>query len=147
MRNSQKKKIREVTFNSLKEGDSESFEVVITDKLIASFAKFSGDHNPLHCDSSYAAQTESGRIVAHGMIIGALFSRLIGAYLPGKYSLYLSQNLEFRKPIFAGMNIIIEGKITQKVEGLKIVKINTMAYSAASRKILVSGEALVKLLK
>ncbi len=137
----------ELSFEEIKEGQKAEFQVEITKELAENFASLSGDNNPLHTDDVYAARTEFKQPVAHGMIIGALFSRLLGVHLPGKYNLYLSQTLEFHKPIFFGSKILIEGLVEQKVDALKLLKIRTRAILAESGEIAVSGMALVKLLK
>ncbi len=39
---------------------------VVTDESIHQYAELSGDFNPLHVDSDYAAATRFGSVVAHG---------------------------------------------------------------------------------
>lgn len=137
----------ELSFEEINVGQKAEYKVEITKELTENFAKLSGDNNPLHMDGFYAAKTEFKQPVAHGMIIGALFSRLVGVHLPGKYNLYLSQTLEFHKPIFFGEILQIEGMVEQKVEALKLLKIRTRAIFAKNGEVAVSGVALVKLLK
>ena len=139
--------VQERPFDSLAVGDSASFACTISADLVRSFADFSGDYNPLHASSDYAATTEFGKPLAHGMIIGSLFSRLIGTELPGAYAVYLSQTLQFHEPIFWGTDVIIEGTIEQKIEAFRTIKIITTAVVATDRHMLVSGHALVKVLQ
>src|SRR3989442_13970224 len=46
----------------------------ITENDIVRFADVSGDHNPLHLDAAYAAQTLFGERVAHGMLTASMIS-------------------------------------------------------------------------
>lgn len=135
------------TYSELNIGDSYTFEEKITENNVNEFSKLTGDDNPLHTDETYANNTEFKEKIAHGMFVSSFFSKLIGVYLPGKYSLYLSQNLKFHKPIKVGSSVIISGKIIQKIDSVKTVKIETEAKKKESGEILISGEALVKLLK
>lgn len=140
-------KISELEYRDINVGEKATFTVTIDAKMVEDFAKMSGDNNPLHTDDSYASQTEFGSRVAHGMIVGALFSKLVGIHLPGKYCLYLSQNIKFHKPILIGTDITIEGVVEQKLDALNVIKIKTTAYNAQNNDVLVQGEAMVKLMK
>jgi 3-hydroxybutyryl-CoA dehydratase len=139
--------VRELTFSEIKIGDMYEFDVAITEKLVGDFASLSGDNNPIHMDPEYAKSTEVGERIAHGLLISSFFSRLIGLYLPGKYSLYLSQNLKFHKPVTIGLHITIKGTVNQKIESANTIKIETLAIKKEGAEILLSGEALVKVLK
>ncbi len=133
-------------YEELSVGDTYSFSETITEKLVDKFADLSEDMSPIHVDDSYAKTTEFRQRIGHGMISGLWFSRLIGMYLPGKYALYLSQSINFHKPLLIGKNVIIKGEIIQKTDALKIIKIKTTISDENSKEVLVSGDALVKLL-
>jgi len=130
------------SFNEIKIGLEHHFEISVNEKLEEDFAKISGDFNPLHMDEQYAKETKFGKRVCHGMLLGSFFSRLIGMYLPGKNALYFSQNLNFIEPCFIGDVIIVKGKITDKSEATKMIKIETTIKNDTG-KILVEGIAQV----
>ena len=134
-------------YDGIAVGDRASFSMLITSELIDEFAKVSGDINPLHMDEVYAEGTIFKQRIAHGMIIGSFFSQLIGMHLPGENSLYLSQTLRFHRPAFIGSKIIISGEVIHKTDVAKTVTIRTMAEDSDSGQLLVSGEAMVQLLK
>ncbi len=46
---------RRLDFRSCKVGDSASMVLQLTPKLVADFASYTGDYNPLHMDQSYAS--------------------------------------------------------------------------------------------
>ncbi|MBI3627217.1 MAG: MaoC family dehydratase [Candidatus Sungbacteria bacterium] len=135
----------ERTYEELKTGESFSFEVLIDEDLVAAFRQLSGDRNPLHEKTEYARASSFGKPVVHGMIAGAFFSRLVGMHLPGKFGLYLSQTLHFRKPIFFGDKVTIRGEILEKSEAMKTIRVKTEALTQDG--ICTDGEALVRLLK
>lgn len=122
------------TFADIVVGDSAEFEEMVSEELILQFAKLSGDHNPLH----------TKRHVAHGMLGGALLSRLVGMHLPGLRALYLSQSLAFKAPIAAGSRVVVRGEVVQKMDALKILTIRTTITERDSGTVLTSGEARVR---
>ncbi|MEK7180800.1 MAG: MaoC family dehydratase [Patescibacteria group bacterium] len=140
-------KSAKISYHEIMVGNRASFSLVITEKLVNNFSEISGDTNPLHVDEEYASRTHFGHRIAHGMLAGALFSKLIGMHLPGKYSLYLSQTLYFHNPIWLGAAVSVCGEVTHKTDATKTVIIHTSAEDTKSKKLLVDGDALVKLFK
>ena len=88
------------TIQELNVGDLASWSKTIVDADILSFATVTGDFNPVHIDEEFAKQTMFEQRIAHGMLSGSLFSTVLGTQLPGEGSIYLSQDLKFRKPVF-----------------------------------------------
>jgi acyl dehydratase len=72
------------------------------------FAALSGDDNPIHVDPVFSARSRFGRTVAHGMLLYAAISRLLGTQLPGPGSLQLQQQLVFLHPTPAGTDISVQ---------------------------------------
>ncbi len=138
---------KQFLYAELAVGQTAEFDFVITDKLVVEFASLSGDQSPVHTDPAYAAQTEFGKPIAHGMIAGMLFSRLVGMELPGKYCVYLSQSFRFHHPMFPGQTILVRGTLTQKSDAFRTVTIAIKIFDKHSGELLVDGEALVRVLK
>lgn len=67
---------------------------------VADFARVTGDHNPLHLDAEFAAQTPFKRPIIHGMLGASVFTKVLGTEFPGYGSVYLAQTLEFLRPMF-----------------------------------------------
>lgn len=134
------------TFDEIHEGDHAQFDVVIDDALVQKFADLSGDDNPLHMDAIFANGTPMKNRVAHGMLGGALFSRLIGMHLPGTHALYLSQSLFFKKPMFLATTVCVSGTVLQKIESVRVVKMTMMILDVGTGDVITEGEALVKVL-
>ena len=132
----------EYSFDEIEIGLEHHFEISIDEKLEEDFAKISGDFNPLHMDEQYAKETKFEKRVCHGMLLGSFFSRLVGMYLPGKNALYFSQNLNFIGPCFIGDIVIVKGKVIDKSESTKMIKIETTIRNNVG-KLLVDGIAQV----
>ncbi len=114
------------------------------DKALArSFAKLTGDKNPLHLDYGYARKTEFGEPIVHGMLLGSFFSTLVGMLCPGQNALYLSQDLRFKNPLKFGHTIVIAGVVAAKYDATKIIDVKTTIKDEKGT-IIVDGLAKVK---
>lgn len=116
---------------------------VITDKMVRQFAEVSGDHNPIHLDDAYAATTIFKKRIAHGMILGAIFSRLLTQTI-GTGGIYRAQTLKFYNPVFIDEEIIFELTITKLHRSRGLGVIETIAKKE-NGDIVAKGEATVVL--
>lgn len=115
--------------------------ILVDESYVKRFADVSGDHNPVHLDQKYAESTFFKNRIAHGMIVGALFSRYIASDFPGPGSIYMKQTMEFKKPIYLGDSVIIELQLVELNKNN--YKIRTIARDQ-NQNLFVDGEALVK---
>lgn len=91
-----------IPIESIEVGMTASFSQTITDADIKQFAGLSGDHNPVHVDEVYAAESRYKRRIAHGLISASFFSALFGTKLPGAGCVYAGQSLNFKRPVYIG---------------------------------------------
>lgn len=104
---------------------------------VLQFAELSGDNNPLHVDEAYAEQGRFGRCVVHGILVSGLISKVLGTQLPGEGSIYLEQNLSFRKPVYVGDTVTARIQITEIQQEKKIVVLETNVYDQAEHCIIL----------
>lgn len=102
-------------------------EWVFDEREVRLFAEITGDQNPVHLDSEYAAKGKFGRTIVHGILLAGLISKVIGMELPGKGSIYLEQDLQFKKPVFVGEKVTAKVKITD-IHKNKIFTLETNIY-------------------
>jgi len=107
------------------------------------FAALSGDYSPLHVDPVYAAGTEFGGCVVHGMLLASLFSQLVGMRVPGVHALYLGQDLTFRRPVLVGEMVRAKARVTSKSDATRTIVLATEIHGPDG-KIAVAGTARVK---
>jgi acyl dehydratase len=69
---------------------------------VQKFAEVTGDHNPVHLDEKYAAGTPFKRPIMHGFLSGSVFSKVFGTIYPGEGTIYIEQQMIFKRPMFAG---------------------------------------------
>jgi enoyl-CoA hydratase len=115
-------------------------EVIVSDGLVRAFADLVGDHNPLHLDATAAAGSRFGRPIAHGMLIGSLFSGLIATELPGPGSIYLGQSLAFRRPVFVGDRVTARVTCISADASRGRLSLETLVFDATG-DVCVRGEA------
>ena len=132
----------EYQFNDIEIGQTETFELVITESMLDDFARLSGDYNPLHMNENYANSTIFKRRVCHGMLVASFFSQLVGMYIPGKNALYFSQTLKFIHPCFIDDVLKIEGKVLDKSESTKLITLKTSVFNDIG-KCIIDGQAKV----
>lgn len=106
--------IGSVPINEIVVGMKASYSQTITDSDIKSFAGISGDHNPVHIDSEYAAESRFGKRIAHGLMSAGFFSAIFGTKIPGPGCVYVSQTLNFLRPVY------IDDTVTAEVEVKKV---------------------------
>jgi 3-hydroxybutyryl-CoA dehydratase len=133
------------SYGSIQAGEEASFSRVIDASVVATFATLTGDFNPLHMDGVYAATTQFGERVAHGMLVASYFSTLVGMYLPGRRAVFLSQDVRFAKPVRLGERITFRGRVRRKTDSLKMLDLDTWALNDAGEEV-VRGRAQVMVL-
>jgi 3-hydroxybutyryl-CoA dehydratase len=123
-------------------GDSRSFVKTVTDEDVRLFAQVSGDHNPIHLDDGYAAQTRFKKRIAHGALLASYISNIIGNEIPGAGSIYLSSSLRFRAPTFVGDTVTTLATVAAIRDDKPIF---TLACECSNQvgEVLCSGEAVV----
>lgn len=96
------------SINDISVGMKASISHTITDEKIKAFAKISEDFNPIHLDEDYAKNSKFGKRIAHGAMVTSFFSALFAMELPGAGSIYVSQNTQFKKPVFLDDTVLAE---------------------------------------
>jgi len=129
-------------YDLIQVGAEESFTKTITETDITLYGAISGDFNPVHFNSVYAAETMFKNRIAHGMLTAGLISALLGTKLPGPGTVYLSQSLNFRAPVYIGDTITAKVQVLEKYSEKNQIKFQTSCANQNGKQVL-SGEALV----
>lgn len=131
------------SIQDIDEGLEYSFEASFSKEEIESYAKLSGDFNPLHVNKDYAVEQGFQDQVAHGLLTSSLFSRLIGMHIPGDKALILESQLKFRKPVYPEESLIVHGKVNSVSEGTGTFELKTtLSNKIAEKK--VTGKFTIK---
>jgi 3-hydroxybutyryl-CoA dehydratase len=114
----------------------------ITDDDVRAFAQASGDTNPVHLDEAYAATTQFGRRIAHGMLTASIISAILGNDLPGPGTIYLGQEVKFKAPVYIGDTITAAVELIKYREDKRIATFRTTCVNQDGTLVL-EGEAVV----
>ena len=81
----------------------------ITQEKIGRYADASGDHNPLHTDPEFAASTQFGGTVAHGMLVLAYLSEMLTGAFGERWVAGGRMKARFRAPARPGDTVTAAG--------------------------------------
>lgn len=112
----------------------------ITQEKIGRYALSSGDRNPLHTDPAFAAKTQFGGTVAHGMLLLAYLSEMLTAAFGAAWLSSGRMKVRFRGPARPGDTVTAAGRVTLD-DGRRTVCDVECRNQAG--ELLVSGEAEV----
>jgi acyl dehydratase len=128
-------------YDELTIGQSAEYSKVVSDEDVKSFAKITGDFNPVHVDEEAAAKTRFGGRIAHGMLSGGLVSAAIANKLPGEGSIYLAQTMRFTAPVRIGDTVTVSLTVLELLSK-KRVRLATVCRNQNGETVL-DGEATI----
>jgi 3-hydroxybutyryl-CoA dehydratase len=109
---------------------------------ILTFAAVTGDINPAHVDEAFAQESIFQGKVAHGLLTASLISAVLGTRLPGPGTIYLSQDLKFRRPVRIGDTITATVEVTELIPEKNLARLKTSCTNQKGELVL-EGAALV----
>lgn len=134
-------KVEKYTILDLFEGQYYEKNFVITADMGRAFAEISQDYNPIHLDEKAAAESRFGQRIVHGMLIGSYFSGIIGNQFPGPGSVYISQDISFKAPVYYDTEVTIRVEVMSVNPEKKHVLLKTTC--TCGEKLLVDGQARI----
>ncbi|KAL5581191.1 hypothetical protein UlMin_013633 [Ulmus minor] len=125
----------------LKVGDTLRKTRTFTNEDVIEYSKVTYDTNPLHFDSESARIAGFEDRLVHGMLVAALFPRIISSHFPG--AIYVSQSLHFKLPVYIGEEIFGEVEATHVRESKNryIAKLKTRCFKNGEL-LVIDGEAM-----
>ena len=135
----------ETTFKPSRElqvGDTATMSKKVSDEDVRTFAEISGDRNPVHLDDEFAATTFFKKRIAHGALSGALISAVLGMSMPGPGTIYLSQTLNFKAPVYIDDEVTARLEVTAYRADKRIATLKTEVFNQDG-KLILDGEAVV----
>jgi len=130
------------TINEIALGDSAFQTKIVTDHDIKLFAEITNDYNPAHFDEEYAKETIFKKRIVHGMLVGSLFSKIFGMDIPGEGTIYISQSLRFKRPVYLDDMITATVTVTEIDLDKNRVKFDCVATNQID-EVVVIGEAVL----
>jgi len=130
------------TIHELRAGDVAEMVHRVDAVGVAELVRAVGDYNPIHSDPRYAATTPFKEPIAPGVFTAGLISAVIGTRLPGPGAIYLSQSLEFRKPVKLGDAITARVTVVEVIRERNRIRLLTVCRNQRDEEVL-TGEAWV----
>ena len=124
-------------------GDRKTFSKTITEADIALFAAVSGDFYPLHVDAEYAKTTRFKQRAAHGMLSASLLSTVNGALLEIPGGIYVSQTLNFKRPVFIGDTLTAMSEVVEVIPAKRRLRCVTTVVNQHGKTV-IDGEAVIQ---
>jgi acyl dehydratase len=109
---------------------------------VESYARITGDRNPLHFDEAFAAGTKAGGLIVHGGLTTGLFNALVAMELPGPGSVFLHQEWDYPAPARIGDTVTAEAEVIEARTDKPITKLRCVARLEDGTEVL-RGECLV----
>jgi 3-hydroxybutyryl-CoA dehydratase len=126
---------------ALRIGAKASYTKTITDEDVVNFARFSGDDQPVHLNSEYAANTRFERRIVHGAILVSMVSTVLGHVMaePDHTIIFLGQQSRFVSPAYLDDTVTVTCEVTGVREDKPVV---TMSCTATNQDgvVLMTGE-------
>ncbi len=129
----------------MREGETlPTVEKLITQERIQSYAEASGDYNPVHVDADFAASSQFGRTIAHGMLVAASISEMMTMAFDDEWRSAGRLKLRFRAPVYPGDTITASGEIERIVdrEGTRQVSSSVVVRKQTGEEA-ITGQAIV----
>jgi len=114
--------------------------LTLTAEAVQSFARLTGDYNPLHFEEEFAKRTPFGRLVVQGGLTTGLLHALVAMDMPGPGTVFLSQNWKFTAPVFIGDTITATAEV-KSVHATKPVTQLGISVVRTDGTVVLEGEA------
>jgi 3-hydroxybutyryl-CoA dehydratase len=121
--------------------------VEVTAARVRAYAAASGDFNPIHVDPAFAATTDFGTPIAHGMLLLAYLARVLGARFGRAWAATGTLDARFRAPALVGATITVRGEVhaaTSEAGGMQHVECR-LSCEDAQGQTLVTATAVVSM--
>ena len=131
----------------MNEGDTlPTVEKTFNQDDVNRYADAAGDHNPIHVDPNFAAGSQFGRRIAHGMMIAASISEMMAQAFGQDWHKSGRMKIRFRAPVFPGETVRASGTVrsvrqiedaTEEAVSVQVTKANDEAA--------ITGDARVRI--
>ena len=118
----------------------------ITQERLNAYCAASGDNNPLHWDTEFAATTQFGGVIAHGMLTLALISQMMASAYGRDWLETGSLRARFKGAAYLGDRVSSRGLVSKEggKDGRRLVTCSVAVIKSVTGEELVTGSATVK---
>ncbi len=131
----------------MNEGDTlPTVEKTFSQDDVNRYADAAGDHNPIHVDPNFAAGSQFGRRIAHGMMIAASISEMMAQAFGQDWPKSGRMKIRFRAPVFPGETVRASGTVrsVRQIEDATEVAVSVQVMKA-NDEAAITGDARVRI--
>lgn len=121
-----------------------TIERKITQQRIERYAHAAGDFNPIHLDEEFAATTQFGGTIAHGMMVIAFISEMMTRAYGDSWSSTGKLKLRLRAPSYPGDTLTAHGQVksVEIEDGQTVIRCG-VGVTNQDGGVVISGDASV----
>lgn len=127
----------------LKIGDEFRHKFSYTQADVDTYARVSGDTNPLHIDPEAGKASMFGRNIIHGYLGASVFTKIFGSLWYADGHVYMSQNLKWLRPMFVDHTYEAVVKVKEIYPEKNRILYDCSVYDAESGEQTIAGEAML----
>jgi len=121
-----------------------TIERTITQEIIENYANASGDFNPIHVNKEFAAESQFGGTIAHGMMVAAMISEAMMLAFDTDWIKSGRLKLRFKAPSFPGDTVATFGHIKSMEMSNQAQEVKcSVGVKREDGQIVITGEAFV----
>ncbi len=119
---------------------------LVDQEMVTAYAHASRDHNPIHLDADFAADSQFGAIVAHGMLTLAFVAQMMSEAFGTAWEERGALKVRFKGPAYPGDHVTTFGQVTRETEkdGERLVECAVGLKNQEGAE-LITGTASVRL--
>ena len=116
----------------------------VTQEHVERYARASGDFNPIHMDSEFAAGSQFGARIAHGMMVAAAISEMMTTAFGGEWLNTGRMKIRFKSPVYPGDRITAVGRVksVRKTAGGSEIAC-AVEITRGTGEVAITGDAIV----
>jgi 3-hydroxybutyryl-CoA dehydratase len=108
----------------MKKGDRFNIQFIVDNKIYQGFLDLFNDQNPMHTQQDFAIKHGFKSVVMHGNILNGFLSFFIGECLPVKEVMIVSQEINFKRPVYLNDILIFNTEIVDFFASVNIFEFN-----------------------
>lgn len=124
-------------------GDSFRHKFSYTQDDVDTYARVSGDTNPLHIDEAAGAASMFGRRIIHGFLGASVFTKIFGALWYADGHVYMSQNIKWLRPMFTDRTYEAVVNVKEIFPDKNRILYNCEVFDAETGDQTIAGEAML----
>ena len=97
--------------------------------------ELTGDDAPVHRDEAHARSMGYDKPIAHGFLVGSMYSQILGCELPGPDTVIMKVSLDMLKSVYIGETIRYQVTVSRISEAARTVVLDLSAKNVIDEQV------------